>query len=182
MSQAAFDVIRSCGYANFRTSAVSKLAGVSQGAQLHHFPTKNSLAIAAIKYAYEQADILFDKKFQTQATGPDLVNLVLTDFKDFYFSEYFLVALDVLMAIGRQNDIGETIGRLAMENRKKVERMWTDRLITDGWQEVDASCFIDHSHSLIRGYSARALVSNVEAEVIERIQQWRDIVTKIYGV
>ena len=50
LAQAAYEVIRDGGYVHFRTAAVARAAGVSQGAQLHHFPTKNSLAEAAIDY------------------------------------------------------------------------------------------------------------------------------------
>jgi protein-disulfide isomerase len=49
LAQAAYEVIRDGGYVHFRTAAVARAAGVSQGAQLHHFPTKNSLAEAAIE-------------------------------------------------------------------------------------------------------------------------------------
>src|SRR4249919_1715852 len=50
LARAAFEVIRDVGYAGFRTAAVAKAAGVSQGGQLHHFPTKDDLALAAVEY------------------------------------------------------------------------------------------------------------------------------------
>src|SRR5690606_10555559 len=87
LSKAAFNVIREVGYVNFRTSAVSKEAGVSQGAQLHHFPTKDSLAVAAMEYAYQQSNEAFEKNYAVKAQKNDLVELILKDFRDFYLSD-----------------------------------------------------------------------------------------------
>ena len=36
------------GFAGTSTTLVSERAGVSRGAQLHHFPTKNDLVVAAV--------------------------------------------------------------------------------------------------------------------------------------
>jgi AcrR family transcriptional regulator len=38
------------GFAGTSTTLVSERAGVSRGAQLHHFPTKNALVVAAVEH------------------------------------------------------------------------------------------------------------------------------------
>lgn len=38
------------GYSGTSTTLVSERAGVSRGAQLHHFPTKNDLVVAAVEH------------------------------------------------------------------------------------------------------------------------------------
>lgn len=42
------------GYAGTTTTRVSELAGVSRGAQVHHFATKDELVVAAVRYLAEQ--------------------------------------------------------------------------------------------------------------------------------
>jgi AcrR family transcriptional regulator len=45
------------GYAGTTTTRVAELAGVSRGAQVHHFATKNDLVLAAVRHlADQQAD------------------------------------------------------------------------------------------------------------------------------
>lgn len=45
------------GYAQTSTTEVSRRAGVSRGAQTHHFPTKAELVVAAVEYVFAtQAD------------------------------------------------------------------------------------------------------------------------------
>ena len=47
------------GYAGTTTTRVAELAGVSRGAQVHHFATKNDLVLAAVRHlADRQADAL----------------------------------------------------------------------------------------------------------------------------
>src|SRR3954466_1237345 len=42
------------GYAGTSTTLVSERAGVSRGAQLHHFPTKQDLVVSAVSYLMER--------------------------------------------------------------------------------------------------------------------------------
>lgn len=47
--EATLDLIVEEGWAHTSTQKICKRAGVSRGAQTHHFPTKNSLLIAAVR-------------------------------------------------------------------------------------------------------------------------------------
>src|SRR6478609_7641688 len=58
MRQRLLDATVEClverGFAGTSTTLVSERAGVSRGAQLHHFPTKNDLVLAAVEHLSEQ--------------------------------------------------------------------------------------------------------------------------------
>jgi AcrR family transcriptional regulator len=54
---ATVDCLVRYGYAGTTTTRVAELAGVSRGAQVHHFATKNELVLAAVRHLAErQAD------------------------------------------------------------------------------------------------------------------------------
>lgn len=57
--EATLELIREDGWAQTSTQKVCKRAGVSRGAQTHHFPTKDSLLIAAVReiVARRQAEL-----------------------------------------------------------------------------------------------------------------------------
>src|SRR6516164_9508216 len=63
--KAAANLIRRRGYARFRTAEVANEAGISRGAQLHHFPTKDSLVVATREDVIEEVPILSRRR----ATG-----------------------------------------------------------------------------------------------------------------
>ena len=51
--EATVDCLVERGFAGTSTTLVSERAGVSRGAQLHHFPTKNALVVAAVEHLTE---------------------------------------------------------------------------------------------------------------------------------
>src|SRR5438105_15289583 len=52
--EAAVDCLIKDGYANLTTRRVAERAGVSQGTQMHYFPTKNAFVMEAMRYVSEK--------------------------------------------------------------------------------------------------------------------------------
>ncbi|WP_169799311.1 TetR/AcrR family transcriptional regulator, partial [Nocardioides jensenii] len=51
--EATVECLVEAGFSGTSTTLVSQRAGVSRGAQLHHFPTKNDLVLAAVEHLTE---------------------------------------------------------------------------------------------------------------------------------
>src|SRR3989337_1785880 len=51
--EATIECLGERGWAGTSTTLVSRRAGVSRGAQLHHFPTKADLVVAAVEHLTE---------------------------------------------------------------------------------------------------------------------------------
>ncbi|NSM55935.1 TetR/AcrR family transcriptional regulator, partial [Serratia marcescens] len=83
--KAAANLIRRRGYARFRTAEVAAEAGVSRGAQLHHFPTKDSLVVATLEHVFEQAQVVSRRRAAAINRPRDLVEAVIEDAKEFFF-------------------------------------------------------------------------------------------------
>lgn len=179
LSQAAFEVIREQGYVNFRTAAVARQAGVSQGAQLHHFPTKNSLALAAIEYAFEQATAASSALIKALPHNADPVDALLEDAKAYFLSPYFRVALDILMAGGADPVLKQELTAITLSQRGRVERLWLERLVDDGWSLVAAEDVLAMTLCLVRGLSIRALVEPVESSGERIFERWRAMTTAL---
>ncbi len=158
LAQAAYEVIRDGGYVHFRTAAVARAAGVSQGAQLHHFPTKNSLAEAAIDYAWSQATSDSLARIAAFEASQDIITALMSDSQAFFFSDYFRVALDILMAGGNDLALREALVASTLAHRSRVERLWLEKLVEQGWKLPDAEDVLALSMSIARGFAVRALV------------------------
>ncbi|GAB3378021.1 TetR/AcrR family transcriptional regulator [Spongiibacter taiwanensis] len=179
LSKAAFEVIRDNGFANFRTSAVAKKAGVSQGAQLHHYPTKNDLTLAAMEYAYERSQQIFIKNIAAFSADEDPVEAAIKDAEDFYLSEFFMVALDILIAGGKNEELREQQIKLALNSRSAVEKAWIRKLIDLGWNADAAEDTLQMTFCLVRGYAIKLLITDNMATYDKMMATWKTLAAQI---
>jgi AcrR family transcriptional regulator len=61
--EATLDCLVEVGYAALSTPLVARRAGVSRGAQLHHFPTRAELVAQAVEHLYAELRDAFDGGF-----------------------------------------------------------------------------------------------------------------------
>lgn len=83
--EATLQVIAEEGWAQASTQKICKRAGVSRGAQTHHFPTKNSLLLAAVREIITRYQSDMDAALDE--TSDD--RLTLSEFFDFLWDACF---------------------------------------------------------------------------------------------
>lgn len=94
--EAAVECLAEYGYAGTSTTLVSERAGVSRGAQLHHFPSKAHLLAAAVEHlALLRGDELAAK---ASAIAPGDRRAVLDMLADHFTSPVFDAALELWVA------------------------------------------------------------------------------------
>ena len=71
--QATIDCLVDKGYEGTSTTEICRRAGVSRGAQLHHYPTKSELLIAALEYLCDQRHAEFRALVHGNATERDQI-------------------------------------------------------------------------------------------------------------
>ncbi|WP_334141686.1 TetR/AcrR family transcriptional regulator [Rhabdothermincola sp.] len=74
---ATAECLAELGYARTSTTEVARRAGVSRGAQLHHFPTKAELVAAAVDHVLERRVEEFRTLIATVPDGPDRVEAAI---------------------------------------------------------------------------------------------------------
>ncbi len=83
------------GYANTTTSRVAERAGVSRGAHLHHFQTRQALVAAAIEHLSRRRSASLLAAADTLPAGPERVARGLDLIWASYASPLFQAALDL---------------------------------------------------------------------------------------
>ncbi len=66
---ATLDCVVECGYGGATTTMVSERAGVSRGAQLHHFPNRAALVAAALEHLFERLRLEYQGAFTELGTA-----------------------------------------------------------------------------------------------------------------
>lgn len=70
---ATLECLAELGYAGTTTTVVAERAGVSRGAELHHFPTRASLIVAAVQHLYAGLVAEYEQAFAALDPGTDRI-------------------------------------------------------------------------------------------------------------
>jgi AcrR family transcriptional regulator len=171
--EAAAAEISTHGYARLRTAVVAYSAGVSRGAMLHHFPTKNALVVATLEHVFEQATLLSRARADAIQPNADLIAAVIEDAREFFFNAHFRVALDVVLSTATDADLRDFVLLLSQRARRPVEAAWAQALAARGVSAEIAGDLVALSMGLVRGMAIRSLWENDEAWFERLFGLWR---------
>lgn len=174
--KAAANLIRRRGYARFRTADVAAEAGMSRGAQLHHFPTKDSLVVATLQYVFEQAQIMSRRRAAAVNRPRDLIEAVIEDAREFFFSEHFMVAIDIVLSTSTDEAVRKQILEISRKARRPVETAWTEALRASGVPASLAADIVALTLSLVRGMALRTLWDNDPKWFDQLFSVWRRMI------
>src|ERR1700741_3078342 len=174
--KAAANLIRRRGYARFRTAEVAAEAGVSRGAQLHHFPTKDSLVVATLEYVFEQSQILSRRRAAAANRPRDLIEAVIDDAREFFFSEHFMVAIDIVLSTSTDQAVRKQILDISRKARRPVETAWTEALAASSVPASLAPDIVALTLGFGRGMAMRTLWDNDPKWFDELFAVWRRMI------
>lgn len=176
--KAATVVLRRNGYAGLRTEEISRVAGVSRGAQLHHFPTKDSLVLATTEYIFKASTERGLARARAALSSGDPLEEVIRDGMDFFFSDDFLVLLDLVLMGGKNQSIREHIYAVAREHRPSIEAAWLDVLVASGLGRGQAEKVLWLTLAIVRGLAIRSLWQPDQKLFRTLLDEWKDIISE----
>lgn len=168
---AAIALLRTHGFAGFRVADVTDVAGVSRGAQSHHFHSKAELVLAVFKKVFEDASERSRARIAAVRAGDDVVAAMVADAAGFFLGEDFAIGLDLLGAADRTPELREGVQAIARDTRTEVESMWLAELQRRGLPHAAAEDVLWLVFSMIRGLAVRLLWQNDPArfEQVKRL-------------
>lgn len=119
------------GFSGTSTTLVSERAGVSRGAQLHHFPTKNALVLAAVDHVTRIRGEELEAATAALPTGPHRTRAILEMLADHFTSPVFTAALELWVAARTDPDLLAAVGPLEERVGREVHRLTVELLDAD---------------------------------------------------
>jgi AcrR family transcriptional regulator len=174
--EAAAEVLRRKGYAGLRTDEVSRVAGVSRGAQQYHFPTKDSLVLATASHLLNDSLERGRKRAESAEHGSDPVEAIIQDCMDFFLGRDFGVILDLVLASTKDRGLRQQVYQYARQSRLAVEEAWLKVLCAHGVPVEAAEKALWLTISIIRGFSVRALWQRDEKLFRGLLDEWKSII------
>lgn len=173
LAEAAYDVIAERGHSAFRTAAVITRAGVSQGALLHHFPTKDDLTLAAIEFALTRSNaISMDRLARAGGSREATIEAMVADFRDFFLGDNFWVSLDITMDASKDPGLAPAIREIVRRARAPVYAAWASRLADCGWASDEAEELVVTTAAIVSGHAIRTLWADDDAACERAIERW----------
>ena len=128
---ATIDSLIDLGYSATTTTVIADRAGVSRGAQLHHFPTKAELVAAAVEHLAQK----LGHELRRDAGKVRQANLDISDVIDALWARYqsplFSAWLELAVAARTDDDLRDAL--VPVEQRLRTAmRDWVNHLYGDG--------------------------------------------------
>jgi AcrR family transcriptional regulator len=159
------------GFGGTSTTLVSELAGVSRGAQLHHFPTKNDLVVAAVAHLTEVRGAELATAAAAVPEGPQRTRAVLRMLGDHFSSPVFTAALELWVAARTDAALLEAVAPLELRIGRETHRMTVDLLGADesrpGVREL-----VQATLDLVRGLGLAATITDDTRRRNRILDQW----------
>jgi AcrR family transcriptional regulator len=129
--EATVDCLVQHGWSGTSTTLVSQRAGVSRGAQLHHFPTKNDLVLAAVEHLSELRGAELREASRELPSGKRRTRAVLEMFADHFTSPVFTAALEVWVAARTDEVLHQAVVPLEQRLGRDAHSIAVDALGVD---------------------------------------------------
>ena len=129
--EATVELLVEKGFAGTSTTLVSERAGVSRGAQLHHFPTKNDLVLAAVEHLTVVRGAELAAAAAKLPTGVRRTRAVLQMLGDHFTSPVFTAALELWVAARSDATLLSAVGPLEQRVGRETHRLTVECLGAD---------------------------------------------------
>jgi AcrR family transcriptional regulator len=169
--EATVDCLVEHGWSGTSTTLVSKRAGVSRGAQLHHFPTKDALVVAAVEHLTEVRGAEIADAAERLPSGRRRTRAVLEMLADHFTSPVFTAALELWVAARTDQSLHRAVGPLEQRVGREIHRQTVELLGVDehvpGVREL-----VQATLDLVRGLGLANTISDDTARRKRILDEW----------
>jgi AcrR family transcriptional regulator len=178
--EATIDCLVERGWSGTSTTLVSRRAGVSRGAQLHHFPTKTDLVVAAVEHTgARRSEELFEKA-ATLPTGARRTRAVLDLLAEHFTSPLFTAALELWVAARTDPPLHDAVAPLEQRIGREIHRQTVELLGVDesrrGTREL-----VQATLDLVRGLGLADTLTDDSARRRRILDQWAGTLDRAFA-
>ena len=178
MRQRLLDATVEClverGWSGTSTTLVSQRAGVSRGAQLHHFPTKSDLVVAAVEHLSEVRGQELAAAAVALPSGRRRTRAVLEMLADHFTSPVFTAALELWVAARTDPDLQAAVGPLEQRIGREVHRYTVELLGVDESQPGVRE-LVQATLDLTRGLGLANTITDDAARRRRILDHWAEV-------
>jgi AcrR family transcriptional regulator len=165
------------GFAGTSTTLVSERAGVSRGAQLHHFPTKNDLVLAAVEHLTAARGAELAAAVARLPTGARRTRAVLEMLGDHFTSPVFTAALELWVAARTDEALYAAVAPLEQRVGRETHRMTVECLGADE-SRPGARELVQATLDLVRGLGLATTITDDTRRRARILDEWARVLDR----
>jgi AcrR family transcriptional regulator len=178
--EATVELLVERGFSGTSTTLVSERAGVSRGAQLHHFPTKNDLVVAAVEHLTELRGAELAASFATVPRGTGRTRKVVRMLGEHFSSPVFSAALELWVAARTDETLLAAVAPLEQRVGREAHRLTVEALGVDESQPGVRE-LVQATLDLVRGLGLAATITDDTRRRHRILDQWARTLDETLG-
>lgn len=174
--EAALECLAELGYGGTTTTAVAERAGVSRGAQLHHFPTRAALIAAAVEHLYAGLRADYERAFTRLAPGTDRLGAAIDLFWKVWHDPRLAAVLELHVAARTDAELGAALRPVADQHQEHIVRLARHIFPQEALAQRRFTAILDVVQEALRGLAVGYLVEKDEAHARRTLAMLKDLV------
>ncbi len=164
------------GYAGTTTTAVCERAGVSRGAQVHHFPRKQDLVVAAVAHlaARRAAELREKAEALPVAAGADRLDALLDVVTEAFGGPLFDAALELWVAARTDAELHRSLYQFERVAGRGLAQLW--REVGGSLASVERfDAVLQLTMHLARGMALQKILRSDDTARRQLLRLWREM-------
>jgi len=149
--QATIDLMVERGYAQLTVTEIARRAGVSSGARVHHFTTKNDLILAALEHSYQESILKGRQSVRRLGQAKNPIRALFANLMDLYFDPFFLSSLEVVLSARMEPAMAKRLRQVIGNYHTGIREVWVEALVERGFAKDSADAVYATVLDTVRG-------------------------------
>lgn len=176
---ATIDSLIDRGYSRTTTVEVGERTGLSRGTQLHHFPSKADLLVAAIEHLADERSKEFEAELEARLEqGDDPVDTMVDMLWDMFSDPIYWAVIELMVAARTDPELLE---KLAAFERSLGGRIYAAFKALTGRQGREAKASLEMTLYFMRGLAMERIFRQNEAHYTYLLKRWKEQLRSFLG-
>jgi AcrR family transcriptional regulator len=169
------------GYAGTSTTAVCARAGLSRGAQLHHFPTKADLVIGAVAHLAKRRAAELLAEMPRRGSPDERLARALDAIWASFSGPLFSAALELWVASRADRELRQSLVRFERQVGRAMSRLFAELAGPDSERTRDFGALLELTFHVMRGMALQRILRDDDTERRRLFEIWKRLVSESLG-
>lgn len=177
--EATIECLAELGWSHTTTTVVAERAGVSRGAQLHHFPSKADLVTSAVEHLANMRGAELVREAGELASSGDRISAATDLLWSSFSGPLFYAALELWVAARTDAELREKLLPIERRLGKAMRRLYV-QLFGDLLSGAALDGMLQLTLHLMRGMALARVLKEDDTKERELLETWKWTVTSLF--